>query len=244
MPADTELHKAAKDGLTDDCKDIIISGADVNAEGAQKRTALHRALGGGFPDCAKLLLDHGADPSRVDQMKRTSLHWAVMAPCKENDIMLCVELLFSAGAGQAMVNVPSKSQSTPLHCAITSGREAIARYLLDAGADPSLQDEDGKTATALAKDAGMKDLFKAAPGRRGSVSGKKVWSPPDRRSGGRPSRLLPAGRARYLAMFAHCTLADRLPRHARLPTRLPTRAFAAQGGFFSRRGGKAEEVSL
>mmetsp|Transcript_24767 Transcript_24767/g.63095 ORF Transcript_24767/g.63095 Transcript_24767/m.63095 type:complete len:192 (+) Transcript_24767:20-595(+) len=174
MPVDSELHKAAKDGLTDDCVSILSEGViDVNALGAQNRTALHRALGGGFPECAKALMDQGADPAKVDQMKRTSLHWAVMATGgSEDDVLKCVDLLFTAGVGKDMINKPSKSQSTPLHCAITSGRESLARYLLEAGADPSLQDEDGKTAQALAKEAGMKELFKA-PGRRTSTAGKK-----------------------------------------------------------------------
>jgi len=170
MPADTELHKAAKDGLTDDCMDIVAQGADVNAPGAQKRTALHRALGGCFYETAAALIDKGADATIDDQMKRTSLHWAVMGSGSPEDLMNCVKLVFDKGNGASMVNKQSKSSSTPLHCAITSGREAAARFLLENGADPAMQDEDGKTAQQLAKEAGMKELFGGGGGgRRKSV---------------------------------------------------------------------------
>uniref|UniRef100_A0A7S2CJ86 Uncharacterized protein n=1 Tax=Haptolina brevifila TaxID=156173 RepID=A0A7S2CJ86_9EUKA len=164
MPMDTELHKCVKNGDTAIALDIINDGADVNALGAQGRTALHRALGGGYFECAKMLLDNGADPNIADAMKRTSLHWAVLGTGGEE----CAGLLFEVGAGNAMLNTPSKSGSTPLHCAITSGRAELARLLLDQGADPELKDETGKSAVELAKANGMKDLFSG----RGSVKAK------------------------------------------------------------------------
>lgn len=155
MPLDTALHKSAKDGDVQECLEALRSGVAVNAPGAQGRTALHRALGGGFSECARTLIASGADPLISDAMKRTALHWAVLGT--GNGVMACVELLFAADLVPQMVNVPSKSKSTPLHCAISAGREDIAVLLLQkGGADPNLLDEDDKSCRALAKAAGMK----------------------------------------------------------------------------------------
>ena len=150
---------------------------------------MHRALGGGFAECAQKLIDNGADPLIPDAMKRTSLHWAVMGMGESDKVMACVELLFECQVISQMVNAQSKSMSTPLHCAITAGKEEVAAALLNrGGADPNLMDEDEKTCKVLAKEAGMKTLFEdssvhggkrggffsAARRRRGSSEKKEV----------------------------------------------------------------------
>lgn len=176
MPQDTDLHKCAKDGDTAGVLDLMQTGAAVNAQGAQGRTALHRALGGGFHECAAALLDGGADTSVVDSMKRTCLHWAVLGP-NADDALTCLTLLFERNEETAtsQINKTSKSGSTPLHCVAESGRGEICRFLFDKGADPNLEDGDGKTAVVFAKGAGLpKDIFSTGGGRRAStVSGKK-----------------------------------------------------------------------
>ena len=45
MPKDKEIHKAAYKGDIAAVEDILDNGEDVNAAGAQNRTALHRAVG-------------------------------------------------------------------------------------------------------------------------------------------------------------------------------------------------------
>jgi ankyrin repeat protein len=175
MPQDTDLHKCAKDGDTAGIMDLLQQGAAVNAQGAQGRTALHRALGGGFHECSAVLLDGDADAAMVDAMKRTSLHWAALGP-DPNDALTCIKLLFDrcGDAAAAQVNMTSKSGSTPLHCVAESGRAEICRFLHERGADPNVEDGDGKTAIVLAKAAGLpKDLFNAGGGRRGSTAGAK-----------------------------------------------------------------------
>ena len=118
----------------------------------------------------------GADASVIDAMKRSSLHWAALAP--EADKALSVlQLLFehasSSGAAASQINHQTKSGATPLHCACSSNRVEMARFLLERGADPNLEDDDGKTCAALAKESGMpKDLFGGGRGRRDSKSSK------------------------------------------------------------------------
>ena len=72
MPSDTDLHKAANQGDAAEVQELLAEGADVDAPGAQERTALHRALGSGHVEVAQILLEKGADPTVVDSCKRTS----------------------------------------------------------------------------------------------------------------------------------------------------------------------------
>ena len=72
MPSDTDLHKAANQGDAAEVQELLAEGADVDAPGAQKRTALHRALGSGHVEVAQILLEKGADATVVDSCKRTS----------------------------------------------------------------------------------------------------------------------------------------------------------------------------
>ena len=81
MPNDTELHRAANQGEFDEVESLLQAGMEIDARGAQGRTALHRALGAGETATAKLLIEHKADPGVVDLQMRTSLHWAALAPC-------------------------------------------------------------------------------------------------------------------------------------------------------------------
>ena len=146
------------------CKDLL-SSIDVNSRGAQGRTPLHRALGEASIEVSKLLIEEGkADPLIVDEMKRSSMHYAALNP---SDNVAIVELLFSIGKGQETMNMQSKSDSTPLHCAIDTGHIGIAKCLISHGADfEKIKDENGKTCLALAKDRKLdKELKKLASGK-------------------------------------------------------------------------------
>lgn len=151
MPQDTALHKAANENDKDGVQDELAKGTNVDEPGAQGRTALHRALGAGYVDLARfLIVECKADPLKDDAMKRSSLHWASMAPSGSKD---CCELLFELNVGKAMLNKQSKSDSTPLHCAISASHVDTAKFLVEQQPDLKLQDEDGKTPFALAKAA-------------------------------------------------------------------------------------------
>lgn len=175
MPQDSELHKAAKDGDVQTCKEILQTGADVNAVGAQGRTALHRALNGGYDPCAAALLEHGADVTKPDSMKRTSLHYVVLGP--ETDAALrCLEVLFEMReeATTGILNNATKSGSTPLHCAVEKKAVDLVRFLLDRGADAELKDDDGKSSIDLAKELKLpKDIFSSKGGKPEKKEKKK-----------------------------------------------------------------------
>lgn len=78
MPLDGVLHKAARDADVAACELALSNGCDIDALGAQGRTALHRALGSGSTETCTWLLEKGANVQIVDAMQRSSLHYAVM----------------------------------------------------------------------------------------------------------------------------------------------------------------------
>ena len=168
MPQDTELHKVAKDGDTQSCTETIQGGANVNAVGAQGRTALHRALAGGCDVCAAALLDSGADATIADSMKRTSLIYAVLGP-DTDAAMRCLEVLFERQE-EALLNVinhATKSGTTALHCATEKKAVDMVRFLVERGADPNLKDDDDKSSIDIAKEKKLpKDLFDMNAGNR------------------------------------------------------------------------------
>jgi len=120
-----------------------------------------------------VLLELGADASIKDAMQRTSLHWAVGAPDGAASTQ-CVELLFDrcSAAAEEMINCQSNSGTTPLHAVVSAGRADLARFLCERGADPTLTDEDGKTAAVLAKEGGLpKDIQNLLKGKGGAAKG-------------------------------------------------------------------------
>lgn len=86
----------------------------------------------------------------VDEDGLTALHHAVDA---EN--IKAVEQLLLAGAS---TNALDSSESSPLHFAALLGAADIAKRLLEARADPTLLDNEGKDAITLAQGAGHSDL--------------------------------------------------------------------------------------
>ena len=168
MPQDTELHKMAKDGDTETIKELLADGANVNALGAQGRTALQRALAGGFAECSAALIESGADATLVDSMKRTVLHCACLGPEAEA-AMKCLEMLFEKQeeAMTGIINNTTKSGTTALHLVTEKGQLTMVKFLFERGADPELVDGDGKSSAAMAKALKLpKDTFAVAGAKK------------------------------------------------------------------------------
>lgn len=100
---------------------MLNEGIDIDALGAQGRTALHRALGGGHCDVARLLIEQGAMVTVIDALKRTSMHWAAMAPAPAA-LMACLLILeLAPEEALAMLRKQTKSGRSPLHSAAETG---------------------------------------------------------------------------------------------------------------------------
>ena len=111
----------------------------------------------GFPETVRLLLARGADASQVarNPMKIQALHSAVTGSFES------VKLLVEAGAP---VNGKQDKGWTPLHEAVNRNDLEMTRYLLAHGADPRLQNDEGKSAIGLAADKGFGEVLKVLKG--------------------------------------------------------------------------------
>jgi len=160
MVNDTPLHKAAHENDVMAVTEELDGGADINAKGAQGRTALHRALGAGGVDTVALLIERKADVNKCDQMQRNALHWAAGSDIKDNAKQVCEMLFDQGGINGDCVNAQSSSDSTPLHFAISKGYGDVCQLLMKHNADISLVDDAGKSCKQLAKDNGLKSIVK------------------------------------------------------------------------------------
>ncbi|KAL1970529.1 hypothetical protein VTN77DRAFT_4173 [Rasamsonia byssochlamydoides] len=120
----------------------------LRSHGDFKKHPISSAAAQGHNAIVELLLDHGADPDFKDQCGRTSYPDSTIAS------QIQAALLHAAPHGhenimqlmlERNVNVNFRNSNacqTPLSWAATSGQEAIAKLLLDHGADPNLWAED------------------------------------------------------------------------------------------------------
>lgn len=111
---------------------------------------------------AETLLDHGANIGLKDQQGRTLLHRAIF----RKDIVAATFLIKK----KAPVNEPTLSHETPLHLVakanlgsvsseLENGMMKITELLLQNGADPSIQDNDGRTVLHVALVQKNKGVF-------------------------------------------------------------------------------------
>jgi ankyrin repeat protein len=131
------LHVAATLGRVEIARLLIEHGADVDARDRERDTALLAVLRRWGErrelDAVRALLEAGADPNaRRGKLDAPALHLAVTADDPE-----LLECLLAAGADPNGVAVDRGWRHAALHIA-TSAR--VVRMLLEAGADPNLED--------------------------------------------------------------------------------------------------------
>ncbi|MBL4771219.1 MAG: ankyrin repeat domain-containing protein [Planctomycetes bacterium] len=147
----TPLHMA----VMGDDKDAIVtltrSGADLNALDAFDRTPLYLAQGRMDGSSVRILIPGGADPDvgggdnepPLFEALRTGEAWRTG---KEEKVRALLE-------NGANVNILHKGYSG-LHVVAEVGGWELAAYMLDAGADRTLLDANGKTAREVALESG------------------------------------------------------------------------------------------
>lgn len=146
------LKRAARLDDTEACRLLIEHGASVTDE-----AVLEAAWRNSDPACLALMLDNGGNPSAVSG--RGTLHWVA------GHNLEAVRLLIDAGADVNM-RAPGAMNNTPLHHAAI--RPEITALLLEAGADPTLQNDSEDLPVNLAENNDAQEvvaLLRAAMGR-------------------------------------------------------------------------------
>ena len=141
---DSDLMGAVEGGNAEEVKQLINSGANVNAKHYKNITALHRAVARGNAEIVKILIDAKSDINAADDDGYTALHQAALKGNAE-----FAELLIKA---EADVNAVNKKGETALYVSIDKGRiEKFVKVLIESGANPDIKTREDKTAWDLIK---------------------------------------------------------------------------------------------
>ncbi len=151
---DTALMLAARTGKPDALKVLLEHGADANKTNTEGQTALMWAVAEKNAAAAKVLIDHGADVNvQTHELPPPSMFQtifsapfpaggmtALLYAARQNDLE-SARILIAAGAN---VKQGAADGSSPLLVAIMNEHYALAKYLLEQGADPNATDDKGR----------------------------------------------------------------------------------------------------
>ncbi|KAH9615035.1 hypothetical protein KSS87_008312 [Heliosperma pusillum] len=153
-------HVCAYHGQPDCMRELLLAGTDPNGVDEEGESVLHRAVAKKYTDCALVILEHGGSRSMAMRNLKnlTPLHmcvaswnvavvrrWVEVASFEE--IAEAINILSPVGTALSMAAAVKKDHEK-------EGRELV-RLLLAAGADPTAQDAQQRTAlhtAAMAND--------------------------------------------------------------------------------------------
>jgi len=180
---ETPLMTCAYTGNGEAVKSLLVQGADVNAKESERgQTALMWAAAQKHPEVVQVLVDHGADlnarsatlplytPRIINKSTGAVYDFYnknVYLPKVKGGFMPLMfagqvgaldsaRILLAAGAD---VNASTPDDGTALVLASSNGREKMALFLLEKGADPNAADGYGLTALHWALQEGIVALF-------------------------------------------------------------------------------------
>lgn len=134
----TPLHIAAHLQLDVGAKFLLMHGANSEIRDENSRTPLNQAIMSKNEAMAMHFLARGANPNSLDNAGNTPLHLASITGCIELARMLLYHFA-------AQVDRKNKLGHTALYCACLYGNYRIARFLLEARADPNMTNDNGNT---------------------------------------------------------------------------------------------------
>ncbi len=133
---------------------IALPATQVNLANNKGETPLMLAAIKGQVDIAKTLIARGADVNREGW---TPLHYAVSAPSEDGSDLKMVALLIEH---HAYIDAPSPNGTTPLMMAAQYGTRSAVQMLIKEGADPTLKNQQGLTATDFATRADRSEVVR------------------------------------------------------------------------------------
>lgn len=156
MTGGTALDGAASSDDLEALELLLEFGSEVNRPSSKTgRTALMEAASHGFPRIVQRLLDAGALVNMPDNTGRTALLY-----CVEGSTTTITKSEYVRGVG--LVELPRKP-TDPVAC---------VRLLLEAGADPTLASQDGRTPLEVSKWLRMRPIQEMLETALAKVAGK------------------------------------------------------------------------
>jgi ankyrin repeat protein len=155
-----DVFDAASVGRADRVAALLdVDAALVNAYSRDGFFPLGLAAFFGHPETVRLLLARGADVTQVarNPMRIQALHAAVAGRSRQ-----AVQLVVEAGAP---INAQQHKGWTALHEVVHQKNEELTRYFLAHGADPKVQNDEGKSAIGLAAEQGNHAILKLLKGQ-------------------------------------------------------------------------------
>jgi len=144
----TALHKAVSNGFDQVVEDLVAKGHDINAANSYGETPMLMAISpirypeGDERAIQQILLNASPDLTVQTNSGQGLLHIAAIA----NHDLMC-EKMVRAGLD---VNARDQAGATPLHAASEIGKADACKALLNCGADPSIENNQRKTARDIA----------------------------------------------------------------------------------------------
>ncbi len=188
--ADQRLLRAAGDGDADEAALALRQGARLEARDERKRTPLLLAAAGDHAGVARLLLHLGADPNAVDDRSDTPWlvtgvtgsvpmgrlllragadltlknRFGGLSPIPASERGHVEYVRWVVGTDVDLDHVNDLGWTALLEAVVLGdgGRRhrQVARALLEAGADPTITDRQGRTAAQLARDRGLTQMVR------------------------------------------------------------------------------------
>lgn len=159
---DGRLLRAAKLGSVENIKRFIKLGDDVNQRHKLGWTALHVAAMNGHAEVVNILLKAGADPNLGDEFtnvyqiaKEKNLHSLEVLVAREDEF------------SDRLNNRATFRNCTALHYAVLAGDMKSISYLLENGADPTVENDNNHRPDHYSRDAETKKLLEKY---------KKMWN--------------------------------------------------------------------
>lgn len=156
---DPPFQWACQSGNLTEAGMLLDCGAKINHKGNDGNTALHWAAFEGQVHVVQWLLEKGADVNVINNEDETILHAAVVENTNGSNGML--ELVFNAmkQSDKSKIDHQNKNGDTAIMVACKNSEKlGIIKYLVEAGADLTIQNYERKSALDIAVANGNKEI--------------------------------------------------------------------------------------